>query len=298
MSFDLYFYKRKGRDLTEEQVAEYLKQNIPHNNSDHPKQWNYENPETHVYFLIDWNEPEDDTERIETFDSFQDFTSLNFSFSINFFRPKFFGMEIFPIIEKFITDLDLFVLDPQDETDPDNPKKFPTGYFQEQWFQHNDRVTLNQFKELNFEYLSLEKSNYLWWYHTHKEQLQNSLREDIFVPGFIVLKSREDGQLYTSCVWPNHIPIVLPPVDFLIVQKEYKKLFKKVEVSGLVPYQTIMKVFGDKFEDLEYDVPHLKVIRQENSDKIEKQFNSLTLGKDAAEYGIGVAFDRFVNVQP
>jgi hypothetical protein len=124
------------------------------------------------------------------------------------------------------------------------------------------------------------------------------LTEDIFVPGYFVLKSREDGQLYTACVWPQHIPIILPPVDYLIIQKKYKKLFKKVEESGLVAYDTIIKQFGDQFEEFEYEVPRLKLIRQANADTIEKQFNSLKLGEPVNEFGNGVAFDSFVNVRP
>jgi hypothetical protein len=298
MSFDLYFYKRKDSQQTEEQLAEYLTKNLPHNISDHPRQWHYENPATGVYFLIDWNDPEDEPDRIEIFDNFQDFKYLNFSFSINFFRPRFFGLEIFPIVEKFISDLDLFVLDSQDETDPDNPRKFLVGYFQEQWIRHNDRVTIDQFTELNFEYLPVDKSNYLWWFQSHREEFQNSLTEDIFVPGYFVLKNKEDRQLYTACIWPQHISIILPPVDFLIVQKEYKKLFKKVEESGLTPYDTILSEFADDFEDYEYEIPKLKVFRNTGSDKIKKKFNSLKLGKTVSEFGGGVGFDSFVNVRP
>lgn len=298
MSFDLYFYKRKDSQQTEEQLAEYLTNNLSYNNSDHPRQWSYENPATGVYFLIDWNEPEEEPERIEIFDNFQDFKYLNFSFSINFFRPRFFGFEIFPIIEKIITDLDLYILDSQDETDPDNPRKFPAGYFQDQWIRHNDGVTLEQFTELNFEYLPVDKSNYLWWFQSHREEFQNSLTEDIFVPGFFVLKSREDGKLYTACIWPQHISMIFPPVDFLIVQKEYKNLFKKIEESGLVPYETIIKEFKNDFEDYEYEIPNLKVFRNDGSDKIKKQFNLLKLGKTVNEFGSGVGFDSFVNVQP
>lgn len=298
MSFDLYFYKRKDSQQTEEQLAEYLTTNLPHNISDHPRQWNYENPATGVYFLIDWNEVDDDPEYIEDFDNFKEFKYLNFSFSINFFRPRFFGLEIFPIIEKIINDLDLYILNSQDETDPDNPRKFPTGYFQEQWIRHNDGVTLDQFTELNFEYLPVDKSNFLWWFQSHREEFQNSLTEDLFVPGFFVLKSKEDEQLYTACVWPQHISIILPPVDFLIVQKEYKKLFKKIEESGLVPYDTILSEFADNFEDYEYEIPNLKVFRNTDSDKIKKKFNSLKLGKTVSEFGGGIGFDSFVNVRP
>jgi hypothetical protein len=298
MSFDLYFYKRKDNQLTEENVAEYLSKYIPFNNSENPKQWDYENPETGVYFLIDWNEVEDDPEYIKEFDNFTEYKYLNFSSSINFFRPRFFGLEIFPIIEKLMNELDLFVLNPQDELDPDNPKKFPRGYLQDQWIRRNDVITLDQFKEFNFEYMPLEKSNYLWWFQFHREDLQNSLTEDIFVPGFFVLKSKQDGELYTACIWPMHIPIILPPVDYLIVQKEYKKLFKKIEESGLVAYNTILNQFGSYFEDFEYEVPNLKVLRQTNADKLKRKFNDIQLGYNVIDFGEGVNKDDFVNVRP
>jgi hypothetical protein len=298
MSFDLYFYKQKDSQQTEDQIAEYLTKNLSHNISDHPRQWHYENPATGVYFLIDWNEPEDEQDRIEIFDNFQNYKYQNFSFSINFFRPRFFGLEIFPIVEKLVSDLNLFVLNPQDETDPNNPKKFPVGYFHEQWIRHNDGVTLDQFTNLNFEYLSIDKSNYLWWFQSHREELQNNLTEDLFVPGFFILKSQEDGQLYTACVWPQHISIILPPVDFLIVQKKYKRLFKTIKESGLVPYGTVLSEFADCFEDYAYEVPNLKVFRNTDSDKIKKKFNALKLGKTVSEFGNGVSFDNFVNVRP
>lgn len=248
--------------------------------------------------MIDWNDPDDDPENIEIFDSFQDYQYLNFSFSINFFRPRFFGLEIFPIIEKFINALDLYVLDPQDEVDPDNPRNFPKGYFQNQWIKHNDKVTLAQYNELNFLFLPIEKSNYLWWFQTYREELQESLTEDIFVPRYFVLKSNEDEQLYTACVWPEHIAIILPPVDYLIVQRKYKRLFKTVEESGLVSYDTIITQLGEYFEDFEDLLPDLKVIRQSNADQIEKKFNTLKLGKTITDFGSGVAFDSFVNVKP
>ena len=45
-------------------------------------------------------------------------------------------------------------------------------------------------------------------------------------------------------------------------------------------------------------MPNLKVIRETKADGIEKQFNSLKLGKTVNEFGSGVAFDSFVNVRP
>lgn len=95
MSFDLFFYKRKASQQTEKQVAEYLTNNLPYNISDHPRQWNYENPATGVYFLIDWNDPEDEPERIEIFDNFQDFKYLISVSALTFFDPVFSGLRYF-----------------------------------------------------------------------------------------------------------------------------------------------------------------------------------------------------------
>jgi hypothetical protein len=127
MSYDLHFYKRKSDTLSEESFANYLTTNLQFNNSETSRQWSYENPETAVYFWIDWSDPNTDEVEIEQFDKFENFTNLNFTFGINFLRPQFFGLEIFPIIEKIIEDNDLWVLNPQDPDDPDNPRNFNQG---------------------------------------------------------------------------------------------------------------------------------------------------------------------------
>lgn len=68
------------------------------------------NEKTGVYFLIDFDEPNIEKEDIEVFDCFDDFENLNTSASINFFRPDYFGNEIFPIIANFSEKLDLYIL--------------------------------------------------------------------------------------------------------------------------------------------------------------------------------------------
>lgn len=298
MSYDLFFYKSKDSKITEQDFADYLNKNLPINVSDHPKQWDYVNEETDADFLIDWNEPNSETEDIELFDSFENYTNLNFSCSINFFRPRFFGLEVFPLIDKFVSDLDLFVLNPQDEVDPDTPRKFEKDYLKNQWIQHNDKVTLAQFKELNFEYFPLEKSNNIWWYLSQRKELQDKLGDYIFVCGYFLLKSKEDGKIYTATTWTQHIPIVIPPVDYVIVQKKYKKLFRTVEESGLVKYSTIMSEFKDSFKPFEHEIPDLMTISQIDSDRIADRFNKLEIWKSIKDFGIGIAKGGVVNVKP
>jgi hypothetical protein len=293
MSFDLYFYKHKDNQLTEEGVAEYLTSNLQFNNSESSNQWVYENPETGVYFTIDWNK---EFINIEETENFIDFKDLNFSFNINFFRPNYFGLEAFPIIDRLIEALYLYVLNPQNDEDSDNPIKFEKGDLLASWIRSNSRVTQSQHKEFNLEYMPEDKSNYFWWYQFHKIELENHISEDIYIPNLFIIKSIEDSQLYTACAWTTHIPLLLPVVDYVIIQKKYRKLFRTIEESGLIPYDTIIKELGNYFSEFQYAVPDLKILTQENSDKLEKKFNNLTIYKSVTEFGVGVGKDCFVNI--
>ena len=299
MSYDLYFYKKKGNSLTEQAVSDYLNKTIQFNDSDYPKQWSYENPETGVYFMIDWNEPNTDREDIEIWDEFEEFENLNFSVSINFWRPRYFGLEIFPIIEKIIKELDLYVLNQQDGDEIEIPKKFNNSYLQSKWIAHNDKLSADYFNEMNFKYMPPLKSDAMWWFQLHRKEMEDSLTEDIFVPNFFILNSKEDDQLYTACVWPNHIPIVLPKVDYLIIKKEYKRLFKHIVEDGLVSYETVIQELSEYFEDFGYNsIPELKVLRQGNADKMKNKFNNLRIYKSVNEFGGSVGRDGFVNARP
>lgn len=217
--------------------------------------------------------------------------------SINFFRPEYFGLESFPVIEKIIQDLDVFVWNPQDTESESLPKKFPIGYFQNQWIRHNNQVTKDQLSELSFDYLPRDYSNYMWKFSYNRQALQNSLTEDIFVAGFILLKSNSDSNIYTTCVWPDHIPVILPLVDYIIISRKKKKLFRSVEESGLVAYADVMKELGEYFEYYSSDIPNLKILRQEQADLIGTKFNSLKIWKTTKEFGTGVWKDTFVNVK-
>ena len=298
MSYDLYFYKRKSSSLSEEQVKDYL------NNSNHfllegnENQWSYHNEETGVYFGIDWNEPNTEAEEIEIWDSFDDYENLNFCFTFNFIRPNFFGYESFPILDEIIDDLDLYILNMQDEIDADNPQKFEKDYLGNQWIVQNERLIRDNFETFQVDFYSKENSDYIWNYQFNRNQLQDNLNEDIFVAGYILLKNINDGKIYRVCVWPNHIPVIIPPVDFIIIQKKYKKFFKNVEESGLVSIQQIESKLGKYFQDFECEIPNLKVVYQESADKMQKEFNDLKIESQVNDFGNLISFDRLVNVKP
>lgn len=292
MSYDLYFYKRKSSPLSEQQVADYLNEYLIYNQSESDRQWDYENPDTGVYFMVDWNEPDqEDT-------GFEDFASMNFSCSINFFRPDYFAFEVFPIITQMVEALDLLLLNPQDTDYPDTPRKFDGQYLQQQWTRINHGVTIDQFEKLQFNYLPAEKSNAIWWYQSYRQEIENDIQEDISIPNYIIVKRAFDQQLYTACVWPLHIPVLLPPVDYVIIKRRQRKLFKTVEENGFVPRTAIEATLGSFFEDLEHAVPNLRILRQHNADRMEKLFNALPIEAPMETFGSIVGFDGFVNVKP
>lgn len=298
MSYDLYFYKKKSSNQSEKDIINYLNNSEYLTAEENETQWSYFNEETGVYFGINFTEPNTEEEDVKIWDNFTDFENLNFYFTINFIRPNFFGYEVFPIIEKIISDLDIYILNPQDEIDPDNPRKFEKGYLEKQWIQQNERLILQNFPEFNLEYYDKEKSDFIWKYSINRNDLQENLEEDIFVPGYFLLKNKNDSQIYRVCVWPKHIPIILPPIDYIIVQKEYRKLFKKVKESGLVSINHINEKFGNYFENFEYKSLKMRVITPQNADKIEKEFNKLTIESQIKDFGESVSFDSFVNVKP
>ncbi len=188
MSYDLYFYKRKCSNLSEQQVRDYLNNSNRFTLDENEHQWNYYNQETGVYFGIDWNEPNTDDEEIEIWDNFEDYDNLNFCFTINFIRPNFFGYESFPILDEIIYDLDLYVLNMQDDIDPDNPQKFEKEYLGNQWIIQNEKLVKDNFETFQVDFYSKENSDYIWNYQFNRNQLQDNLNEDILLLDIYFLK--------------------------------------------------------------------------------------------------------------
>ena len=195
MSYDLYFYKKKSSNQSEKDIINYLNNSEYLTIEENETQWSYFNEETGVYFGIDLNEPNTEEEDIEIWDNFSEYENLNFNFTINFIRPNFFGYESFPILEKIIEDLDVFLLNPQDETDPDNPLKFEKGFLEKQWITQNEKLIIQHYEEFQVEYFDKEKSDYIWNYSLIRNELQENLEEDIFVPGYFLLKNKIDNQI-------------------------------------------------------------------------------------------------------
>lgn len=295
MSYDLYFYKKKSSDLTESQIAEYLNNNLT-SSSETDTQWFVEDEDTETYFSFDHNEPEDEEDAIEFFESFADFDNTHFTFNLNYIRPDFFGQFAFEFVEKFINELDLFVLNPQSTSDPDNPLKPKENELYKNWSETNSRNSTNFFKEYGLEFYPLEKSNDFYNYNRNKSLLQERLGDNYYVPKLYLFKRKSDGQIVTICTWTEHIPNVFPPADYYLLTKKYKKLFRTVEEVGLISAETFKNRF-DSFVD-NYEFKNCKIIHPDKAEKVKDIFNSTKIEFKLADFFERMQIEKLVNVKP
>ena len=293
MSYDLYFYKPKGTDISEQQIANYLTENLVPEN-ENGKQWFYENQDTEVYYSLDQNEPEDDSESIELYESFKDFDNTHFSFNLNFMRPCFFGLEAFQFVEKFITDLNLSVFNPQSASE--NPYKPTKNELFENWNKTNLRSSAYHFDKTQSCYISVDKSNKIWNYNYNRSRLQNELGEQYFVPKIFFFRSKQTNQVVTVTSWTEHIPNVIPPADYFLLTRQYKKLFRTIKDNILVTRQTIENNFGSDFADFHF--PDCKIIHPNNASKIKDKFNSLKPEQTLADFAERLPMENLYNAKP
>jgi hypothetical protein len=292
MSYDLYFYKQKGKGPTESEIANYLTDNlVPVNESNN--QWFFENEDTEVYFSIEVNEPEDDSETIELFESFKNFDNTRFSFNLNFMRPSFFGLEAFDFVEKFINDLGLFVLNPQkDFENPYIPKK-------EDLFENWNRTNLSASRD-NFDeeshYYPLEESNEVWKLNFNRQRLQEEIGDEYFVSRIFFCKTFKDNKIVTLSTWAEHIPNILPKADYYLLSREYKKFFKTVKDTVLISRQTFLAKFEKYFEDHPYN--GCKIIHPANASKVGDVFNGVKSELKFEKYMVRIGMDKLYNAKP
>ena len=296
MSYDLYFYRKKENPISKEKIQVEFKEMIPIDISEVDTQIHYENERTGVYFLIDINEPNTEKEDIEFFDSFDGYENTDLSASINFLRPDYFGREIFPIIDEICEKLDLYVFNPQEfDEKRERPLKWTSVELIKHWTDHNAQVSKQQFKELELKYYPKDKSDKIWEYTSMIDTLENEMNEDIYIPNLFMIMNQKTKDVFSYVVWSQSIPLILPKVDFVILVKNFKKLFKKIEEIGIVKYEDVVSKFANEFEKFDNEKVDCLILRQKNADRIRKQFNSFPIWESHKEFGPQIGLDNFVN---
>lgn len=287
MSFDLNFFKKSKNTVKQAEIFKFLN-TIPMITNETENQCVYQNEDTGVYCLFDYYELDKSEEEDFEEEDFGDLEDTNISFNINYARPQFFGTESFEIAEKLVHKFDLYVLDPQAEGEP---LKYQKGNLLKSWLTSNEKISKSYFKEWGLKYLELEKSNYSWDFCYSKNALQESLGEAYFVPNIFYINEKGTDSIKTLCVWPQHIPFVLPNVDFVLIQRKIRKLFRTKDESGLVKYASIVEKLGGYFKN----ESNYKIIHPNNSEKIASIFNEIEIYSSIEEFGESVSIDKIVN---
>lgn len=123
--------------------------------------------------------------------------------------------------------------------------------------------------------------------------MQNTLEDSHFVPGIFYIQQFHSKAVETLCVWAEHIPLVLPKVDFVFIQKKTKKLFRTKEEQGLIKYDDLLSSLKEYFTVKE----NYMILNQNETTKISKAFNSLPLMGGLEHYGKGIPVEKIANVK-
>jgi hypothetical protein len=274
MSYDLFFYKQKGKEISTAKISQYLSNNlVPVNEGG--TQWFFENKDTEVYFSFGYNEPDDDYQVEEDIEPIDDFDDTNFSFNLNFMRPSFFGSEAFMFVEPY---------------KPNKQEQFDI------WSKTNLWASKDHFNETQSCYLSERECYKVWEYNLNRQKLQQKLGEGYFVPKIFFFKIKQNNEPFTLTTWTEHIPIVLPTTDYILLVRQYKKLFRTVKDTVLVSREKLLNEFGDYFD--EYDFPNCKIIHQNKADQVKNKFNSIKPEKGLSEFAERLAIEHLFNAKP
>jgi hypothetical protein len=293
MSYDLFFYKQKGNEISTDRISKYLTDNlVPANEGN--SQWFYENEDTEVYFSFDYYEPDEDFEPDEETEPIENFEDTNFTFNLNFMRPSFFGLEAFQFVEQFCKDLNLYVLNPQG--DSEQPYK-PTQQEQfDNWNKNNLWASKVNFIEMEGCYLSESDTNYAWEYNFNRKKLQEKLGKGYFVPKIYFFKTKQTNEPFTLTIWTEHIPIVLPKTDYILLTRQYKKFFRTVKDTVLISRAVLLDNFESEFEN--FDFSNCKIIHQNRAVKLKDKFNSIKVERELEKFAERIGMENLYNAKP
>lgn len=301
MSYDLYFLKKKTSPLTEEGIRNYLGKNVLNNTNGNKDQWYWENEDTEVYFLIDYFPPEvGEGENQDAFDeglnNFEGYDNTGFTFNLNFVRPQFFGMEAFDFVEKFIDDLDLYIVNPQSSVDADNPYKPVEGELYGNWNKTNLSSSANFFERCNLVYCDPNISDAVWRYNGEKTRLQEGLGDGYYVPKVFFFRTLEMNEIIRVTSWTESIPNVFPPFDYILLCRSSRKLWRTVEENGLISRETFECHFANYLED--FDFPECRIIHPEQAERTLPLFNKVNFEQQIEGFCERMAMELLSNARP
>jgi hypothetical protein len=227
MSYDLFF---TNPEISRDQFTNYFSQRPSYGMKG--DQAIYQNKDTGVYFIFDFNGPEK---------SDPEAPPGSVSFNLNYFRPHFFGLEAAPEVEGFVSHFGFSIHDPQTEGMGEGP--FSTEGFLKGWNIGNkfgySAILRNKGRPSKIWTWPGHRLESVWRWNYAKKQVQAAFEEeDTFVPGIFLLNINE--HVASVVVWPDAISELIPEVDYLVIGRDElapKSFFgRKKQEKIIVPF--------------------------------------------------------------
>lgn len=292
MSFDLYFCRHDGSAPAIADLKEYFAalplfkvEDVAHGGV---QCW-YQNQATGVY--CDFSSSPLDADELEGCGS------SGLTFNLNYSRPSFFAYETLPLVEAFCNHFQLLVEDAQEETTgPADAARLIAS-----WRAHNAKAMraiadVAKEEDMELHYLPEQRATEWWRYMSVKQEIEDELTEDIFLPSPMVLMSPAN-QLFTMSLWPNGIAQFFPTCDYVYVQREKKRIFGTKEEKGLVPYQSVLETIGPLLDDYECNGLQIKYLSPDKTPDALRLIQSLHLEPIELSQHTQMGSDTFHDVE-
>ena len=294
MSFDLFFCWREHKRIDFEAVVKWA-ETIGCFKRESSQLW-YQNPDTGVYFSIDYaatplGDPEDSPVPADCNDT-------GLSFNLNYNRASFFGYEAMPVVARLVKDFSLGIYNPQSGEDGDGARYDLDGKrLLDSWLDHNRRATsaLLQQNAAHQQHMPTAKSLRMWRYMSHKKDLEQRLAaEDIFVPKIVPLRHKEGRKLELGFVCSEGIYCLVPAVDWVFIVRQKKRFFKSkgdTEI-GIISYATFLELMGHLLQP--FDEHNVKQIKRESAEEMTRIIRRFDLPDNRGDFKL-VGMDSFID---
>jgi hypothetical protein len=291
MSFDLYFCRQDGSVPSIPELKDYFSAipffQVSDVDANGVQLW-YQNDETGVYCDFSYSPP--------NANELEGCGSSGLSFNLNYVRPSFFAYETMPLVEAFCKRFDLMVEDPQEEmSGPADASRLIASWRSQNAQAMGAMVQLAKEEGMELHYLPEQRATEWWRYMRVRQEIEEAVTEDIFVPSVMILLNPAN-QLFTAMVWPHGIPQFFPRCDYVYVEREKKRMFRTKEEAGLVPYQSVLETLEPLLDDYEHRDLQIKYLRPDKAIDGDRLSKTLHLEPIALSEHTRIASDGFHDV--
>lgn len=287
MSYDLYFHRRDDAAVLPGAFNAYFASRANYGQNGDPGF--YANDDTGVYFSFQISDDRDGDEESGR-------PAAAATFNVNYVRPHIFGLEAEPELAAFVRHFDLTVEDPQ--LSGMGEGEYSRDGFLAGWNAGNDfgyRAMADRSGPSFADYvLPTERIETCWRWNLARRRLQQRLGDEVFVPRIMFIEVA--GKPLSICAWPDGIPIALPQVDAVVVDRDElapRRLFgrrKDMCLAMLAEAQPVLAQFPAISEEEPYRL--LRYAKQPPA--VVAFVRSL---QPLAEKPTGIAIDKILNAE-